>query len=299
MNQEHNKSQNCIFHLGDFNTTRLFPGIDIAYVSLKGDKLFDHHEQLGGILIINYCKSGRIGRKMANGNYVYLGKGDFSVHTMKLCADSEINLPNNSYEGVSIYIDLKKMAENPPQLLSEAGITAEVLFEKLCKDDNIISFIGNEQTESIFKFFYNQSEGTRLAYQKIKVLELLLYLYGTEKINNRRTTEYQAEQIEVIRNIHRQLMDNLERRFTIEELSKQYLMNPTTMKSLFKSVYGTSIAAHMKEHRMEKAAKMLLETEMSISQIAAAVGYVSQSKFSTAFKSFFHILPKEYRKSRT
>ena len=70
------------------------------------------------------------------------------------------------------------------------------------------------------------------------------------------------------------------------------------MKALFKSVYGTSIAAHMKEHRMRQAAKLLLESEMSIAEIALAVGYDSQSKFSTAFKEFFHTLPKEYRKKR-
>ena len=108
------------------------------------------------------------------------------------------------------------------------------------------------------------------------MLELLLYLYGAENIFNQRVTEYRAEHIEVIRKIHDQLFHNLDQRFTIEELSKQYLINSTTLKSLFKSVYGTSIAAHMKEHRMRQAAKMLLKSEMNIAQIASAVGYDSQ-----------------------
>ncbi len=43
---------------------------------------------------------------------------------------------------------------------------------------------------------------------------------------------------------------NLDRRITIEDLSRQYLMNPTTLKAMFKSVYGTYLAAHVKEHRM-------------------------------------------------
>ena len=124
------------------------------------------------------------------------------------------------------------------------------------------------------------------------MLELLLYLYGAENIFNQRVTEYRAEHIEVIRKIHDQLFHNLDQRFTIEELSKQYLINSTTLKSLFKSVYGTSIAAHMKEHRMRQAAKMLLKSEMNIAQIASAVGYDSQSKFSTAFKSFFMFYQK-------
>ena len=88
----------------------------------------------------------------------------------------------------------------------------------------------------------------------------------------------------------------MERRITIEELSKQYLINPTTLKSVFKAVYGASLAAHIKEHRMEQAAKMLRETDMSIAAIAQAVGYESQSKFTTAFKAKFTELPTEYRK---
>ena len=109
-------------------------------------------------------------------------------------------------------------------------------------------------------------------------------------------TEYQSELIEVIRKIHDEILLHLDQRITIEELSKQYLINPTTLKNAFKSVYGTSIAAHIKEHRMEQAAKMLKETDKSIAEIAKAVGYDSQSKFTAAFKEYFKVLPREYRK---
>ena len=47
---------------------------------------------------------------------------------------------------------------------------------------------------------------------------------------------------------------------------------------------------------MEQASKMLKETDKSIAEIAQAVGYDSQSKFTAAFKSFFQVLPKDYRK---
>ena len=58
----------------------------------------------------------------------------------------------------------------------------------------------------------------------------------------------------------------------------------------------TSLAAHVKEHRMERAAELLLETGDSMAQIARAVGYESQSKFTTAFKEFYQTLPTEYRR---
>ena len=101
----------------------------------------------------------------------------------------------------------------------------------------------------------------------------------------------------LIRQIHEQLLSNLDRRITIDELSKEYLINTTTLKNIFKAVYGTSIAAHVKEHRMEHAARMLLETNTSIADIASAVGYDSQSKFTSAFKDAYQVTPREYRKN--
>lgn len=105
-----------------------------------------------------------------------------------------------------------------------------------------------------------------------------------------------SEQLKTIYEVHKYLVDNLEKRITIESLSKQFLINPTTLKDTFKTVFGCSIAAHIKEHRLEHAAKLLVTTKKSISEIAAAVGYASQSKFSASFYESYHASPLEYRK---
>ena len=108
--------------------------------------------------------------------------------------------------------------------------------------------------------------------------------------------ENPSDQLEIARRVHDELLRHMERRITIEELAKKYLINPTTLKAAFKSVYGTSLAAHIREHRMEQAAILLRTSDRSIAEIAQMVGYDSQSKFTTAFKAFFHILPSQYRK---
>ena len=63
----------------------LYEGITLAFMSLTGNKHTDTHEPLRNILEINYCHKGRIGWKMSNGNSVYLGEHDFSLHTMEYC----------------------------------------------------------------------------------------------------------------------------------------------------------------------------------------------------------------------
>ena len=108
---------------------------------------------------------------------------------------------------------------------------------------------------------------------------------------------YSAAQIETAHRVHEFLTQNLDRRCTIEELSKAFLMNPSTLKEIFKAVYGDSIAAHIKNHRMEYAAARLLESDDSISEIAKSVGYESHSKFSAEFRKMYDVSPAAYRKA--
>lgn len=96
--------------------------------------------------------------------------------------------------------------------------------------------------------------------------------------------------------VHAYLLERIGERITIEELSRKFLVNPTTLKESFKAEYGNSLAAHIKEHRMEQAAHLLRHTSRTVSDIASAVGFSSQSRFSQAFCKAYGVLPVEYRK---
>ena len=124
-----------------------------------------------------------------------------------------------------------------------------------------------------------------------EIVEQVMQIACPEK-----AVDYQDSQEQIIRHVHDDLTDNLAERVTIEELSRKYLMNTTTLKRCFKQVYGETIAAHMKKHRMEQAASLLLKTQNDIAAIAQAVGYESQSKFAKAFADQFRLTPLEYRR---
>ena len=274
----------------------LYDGIELSYVDIALKASSHKHKAMGHIMQINYCHAGQIVWKTNHGRSVFLNPGDFSVHTLDVCTDSEFVFPDGQYQGLMISVDLQKVSVHPPELLAETKIFNDLLYEKFCKGSGIAFFAGNERSESIFSGFYDQSKELALSYQRIKALELFLYLAQIEMTEKNYLAEYLPEQVEIVHKIHNAFLQNMERRITIDDLSKQYLINPTTLKAVFKAVYGTSLAAHMKEHRMEYAAKLLRETSMSIADIAAAVGYESQSKFAAAFKNQFSVLPNAYRK---
>lgn len=272
----------------------LYPGIKLCYMTFSATSFSIPHKALAHMFQINYCKSGQIVLKMKNGNHIYLNPGDSFLHTWNACMDYVITFPSGMCKGLTIYIDLQETSGNPPELLKDNNIFKTLLSES----DSPVFLAGNEQTESIFSAFYGQPKALKLPYQKIKVLELLLYLSKKNFTSQNQLIEFQPELINSIRTIHDQLLHHMEQRITIDELAKQYLINPTTLKNAFKSVYGTSLATHIKEHRMEQAAKMLKETNKTIAEIAQAVGYESQSKFTVAFKTYFNVLPRQYRKKK-
>ena len=130
---------------------------------------------------------------------------------------------------------------------------------------------------------------------RLKLQELLLYLEGLES-GGRELTRYGSQQTARRREIHALLTEHLDRRYTIEELSHRYLLNTSTLKEVFKAVYGLPIATYMKEYRVRRAMELLRESGGSIAAIAAAVGYESQGKFTRAFKDVTGQLPTEYRR---
>lgn len=108
-----------------------------------------------------------------------------------------------------------------------------------------------------------------------------------------RTNSSYDSQIQLIGEVHSLITGDLCRRYTIEELSARFLINQTTLKTVFKRVYGSPIATYMKEYRVKRAMEYLSQGEMSIAEVAAAVGYENQSKFTAAFKSVTGMLPRE------
>lgn len=279
------------------NHIPLFPGITLCFITFQTDHLQVQHEPLEHILEINYCHAGRMGWQMGSGHHVYLGPGDFSIHMMETCALSAFSLPTSHYEGITLYIDLSVLEDDPPELFRDTSFSAKALQEKYCKDISFTSLAGTQKSQTIFEGFYAQSETLQESLWKLKALETLLYLAELTPQPKDHLTEYQSEQIHIIHQIQAYLTENLQQRITIDELSRQYPINPTTLKQVFKSVYGTSIAAYVTQCRMTHAAKLLRSTDAPLSEIAHEVGYSSQSKFSAAFKKQHQILPSDYRRN--
>lgn len=99
----------------------------------------------------------------------------------------------------------------------------------------------------------------RLPYLRLKLQELLLYLEGLES-GGRELTRYGSQQTARIQEIHALLTEHLDRRYTIEELSHRYLLNTSTLKEVFKAVYGLPISHLYEGVPVRRAMELLRES---------------------------------------
>ncbi len=233
---------------------------------------------------------------MKGGLSLYFGNGDLSFHYTDKCSDSKITLPLGYYEGLSVALDLPVLQKNMPGLLGDAGVDARDLCLKFCGDRETAALPASSRIEHIFSEVYDLPEQMKLPYLKLKCQELLMFLNMAEPPRENVLDAHYSEQVSLIREIHDRMTAQPEKRYTIDELAREYLINTAALKSIFKSVYGMPVAAYMKHYRIMKAAGMLRNSDESIASVARAVGYESQSKFSAAFKDIMKILPTDYRR---
>lgn len=287
---------------GEMRILSLFPGAELCFSRFIGSSVQFRHDPRKNVMKINHCHLGRAGWEMQEGLTVYLGPGDLSLHPMYCCANSQMRLPLGYYEGLSLSIDLSLFcAESDcyPAILKEAGVDIRQLYQRFCPEQRPACIPACEGLDRLFSPLYEVPAHLLVPYCKLKVMELLLYLSSAQPCASNGsdcTRAYSAQQTATIRQIHDLLVNHLQQRFTIDELSRRYLVNTSFLKAAFKAVYGQPIASYMKEYRIKQAMELLRTTDDSIASIATRVGYETQGKFTKAFKDVALQLPTEYRK---
>lgn len=85
------------------------------------------------------------------------------------------------------------------------------------------------------------------------------------------------------------------RTITLGSLSRRLALSPRQTQRLLQLQYGQSFQQKRTEARMNAASSLLLGGRDSIASIAEQLGYAAPEHFSTAFRRFYGITPRQYR----
>jgi AraC family transcriptional regulator, alkane utilization regulator len=90
-----------------------------------------------------------------------------------------------------------------------------------------------------------------------------------------------------------------ERPWSVILLARNVGMSRSAFAAKFTQLLGISPMKYLLDFRMHKAATLLQNGQHNLKEIAAQIGYHSESAFSNAFKRWAKISPSAYRESRT
>lgn len=118
--------------------------------------------------------------------------------------------------------------------------------------------------------------------------EVTLNLKCTEKDND-------LQQIYVNKTINF-LEQNYLKGISLDEISNNIGLSKFYLIRLFKEYTGSTPKEYAKSLKLNEGCKLLLETDLSISQISSKLGFSNQYHFSQSFKEFSGYSPSKFRR---
>lgn len=87
-----------------------------------------------------------------------------------------------------------------------------------------------------------------------------------------------------------------EREWTVSDLAREVGVSRTRLSDRFRELLDDSPMSYLAKWRLRLGAELLSSTDRSVSEIAADVGYASESAFNRAFKRQYDVPPAQYRR---
>lgn len=191
--------------------------------------------------------------------------------------------------------DLEIMTGPPDFCVKDSMILSGSLLEDILKrtgleEKNYLPKVNVKKFESLlhsFKAYSKEYHSGILAELEQRAYDLILLL--KEPASPKKT----PDDLVALLNF---MESNLERPFSLEELARHYGCSVSHLTRLFHLHCRSTPYRVLVEMRMRRAVNLLLETELSVKEIAGMVGYENSLNFSTEFKKRNHISPRLFRK---
>lgn len=97
--------------------------------------------------------------------------------------------------------------------------------------------------------------------------------------------------------IERVILDNLNQDLSLEFIAEKVYLSPKYISRLFKEERKLNITQFITECKLKKAAKLLIETNLSLEELIQEIGFSSTNYFIKKFKEKYSVTPSQYRRN--
>lgn len=150
---------------------------------------------------------------------------------------------------------------------------------ELSEIDNIINMIISE--------YSNKKVGYKSAlhgYVRILFTHILRKLYSKTSVK------------EIMPDILEYIDEHCSEKIHLSDIAAKSFYNPAYFSRLLKQQCGKSFCAYVKEKRINKAAELLKDYNISVEMVMTSSGYNDKKLFYKHFKEIYGVSPGEYRK---
>ncbi len=152
-----------------------------------------------------------------------------------------------------------------------------------------------ELWEQLTQHFPNSKES---AYNKLKLLgasTLLIESIHDSFSNQTTDTQSRTGKSSLISQVNKILAEEMEDGIGINDIADFLGKSERLLRLRFKEEYGISLGVYIKRLKLNKAIKLLTQSQLSVAKIASEIGFHSPESFSRFFKSNTNESPKRYR----
>lgn len=217
-----------------------------------------------------------------NSSYYPLAKGQFI-----LVNSNEIHSIEAPRENFTIVLQI------PSETFKEYSEEELILFKstRYEKDSELIGLI-----RTMYRTYAEKQYGYELEVRSdyYRLLYILITKYKEKEIDRERVK--QNQKLKKLSKITNYIQDNYKEDLTLESVAAVFGFSPTYLSRIFQKYANINYKTYLLNIRVEYGFKELVNTELSINEIAENNGFPDSRSFSKAFVKRFGILPGKYRK---
>lgn len=186
--------------------------------------------------------------------------------------------------------EMKSMEATLKSLFSDVDAETEFYHDGFYSVNLAQSFQEIESFEegNFLRKFFLQGKAYELLTEQI-----VEYLDDLEHSDKRRILR--KSEVKSIADAASILKEEVAKSNTIEAIAKRVGLNPNKLQMGFQLLYNSTINQFVHNYRLQLAKELVLDTDLSMSEIVTMLGLTSKSYFSKIFKEKYGITPSKYR----
>lgn len=175
--------------------------------------------------------------------------------------------------------------------------SAELLAACQLSPGSVVNVVSLGKVQSVLELMLQDgSEGAANSSELCRIL--LEYLLQRIKVTKRMSGTSQSQAESTYERCRNFIFENSTRIMTLEAVSKECNIDKAYLCRLFQRFDHQTPYQYLIKQKMDKAATLLKNPELLVSEVAYALGYTDPFLFSRAFKSVFRVSPTEFRRIR-